>query len=87
MSEQKRHSRMSLTLALGVGLALGVLGTWSHGAAREAAAAGLQQGEAAALPQGAPANAATMPKQQIRAVLARRFMPVTDDAWSRQTIT
>ena len=27
MSEQKRHSRMSVALALGLGLALGALGT------------------------------------------------------------
>jgi hypothetical protein len=57
MSEQTRHSGMSVTLALGLGLALGALGTWSLGPAREAAAAGLAQGQApAALPQGALAS-------------------------------
>ena len=56
MSEQKRHSGLSVTLALGLGVALGALGTWSYGAAREVAAAGLQQGPASALPQGALAS-------------------------------
>ena len=53
MIEQTRHSGMSVSLALGLGLVLGALGSWSLGAAREVAAAGLQQGEPAALPPGA----------------------------------
>src|ERR1700741_1937804 len=56
MSKQTRHSGMSVTVALGLGLALGALGTWSLGAARAVAAAGLQQGEPAALPPGALAS-------------------------------
>jgi len=47
---------MSVTLALALGLVLGALGAWSLGAAREVAAAGLQQGEAKALPPGALAS-------------------------------
>src|SRR5262245_16561495 len=56
MSEQTRHAGMSATVALGLGLVLGVLGTWSLGAGREVAAAGLQQGQAAPLPPGALAS-------------------------------
>ena len=56
MREQQRHSRVSVTVALGLGLVLGALGTWSLGAARGVAAAGLQQGEPAALPPGALAS-------------------------------
>ena len=56
MSKQTRHSGMSVAVALVLGVVLGALGTWSHGAAREVAAAGLQQGEAKALPPGALAS-------------------------------
>jgi 6-bladed beta-propeller protein len=56
MSEQKRHSGLSVVLALALGLALGALGTRSLGEARAAAAAGLQQSQAAALPAGALAS-------------------------------
>jgi hypothetical protein len=56
MSEQTRHSGVSVTLALGLGLVVGALGAWSLGAAREVAAAGLQQGQAVALPPGALAS-------------------------------
>jgi hypothetical protein len=48
MSEQTRHSGMSVTLALGLGLGLGALCTWSVGATRSVAAASLQQGRSAA---------------------------------------
>jgi DNA-binding beta-propeller fold protein YncE len=56
MNEQTRHAGMTVALALGLGLALGALGTWSLAGAREVTAAGLQQGEAAAPPPGALAS-------------------------------
>lgn len=56
MSGQKRQSPITVALALGLGLALGTLGTWALGPAREAAAAGLGQGQVPALPQGALAS-------------------------------
>jgi hypothetical protein len=56
MSEQTRHSGMSVTLALGLGLGLGALCTWSVGGTRSVAAASLQQGRSAALPPGALAS-------------------------------
>src|ERR1044071_9998713 len=56
MSEQTRHSGMSVTLALGVGLGLGALCTWSVGGTRSVAAASLQQGRSAAPPLGALAS-------------------------------
>ena len=56
MSEQKRQSPGSVAFTLALGLAIGTLSTWSHGSAREVAAAGLQQGEAAPLPPRALAS-------------------------------
>src|SRR5262245_12957354 len=56
MTEQTRHSRTSVMLALGLGVALGAIGNWSHGAVRDVAAADLQQGQAVALPPGALAS-------------------------------
>jgi 6-bladed beta-propeller len=48
MSERKPQSRLSVPLALGLGLVLGALGTWAYGPAR---------GTVAAVPEPAPASA------------------------------
>jgi hypothetical protein len=56
MSEQTRHSGMSVAVALVLGVVVGALGTSSNGAARDVAAAGLQQGQTAPLPAGALAS-------------------------------